>query len=79
LNKGVSDRDGIIADLKAKLAEIEGGTAPEAKHRGAGSYSIMEGENELRDKLTKDQAEAFNALDGKGRAKWLADNPKPAA
>ena len=57
----------------------EGGqTGPEAKHRGGGSYSIMEGDDELREKLTKDQAEAFNALDVEGKAKWLAENPKPA-
>lgn len=78
LNKAVTDRDTIIADLKAKLAKHDGATGPEAKHRGAGSYSIMEGEAELRDKLTKDQAEAFNALGADGKAKWLTDNPKPA-
>ena len=79
LNKAVTDRDGIIADLKGKLAGLGDATGPEAKHRGAGSYSIMDGETELREKLTREQAEAFNALDAEGKAKWLADNPKPAA
>ena len=51
---------------------------PEAKPRGAGSYSNMEGDTEVREKLTKDQAEAFNALNAAGKTKWLADNPKPA-
>jgi hypothetical protein len=59
--------------------QSDGQTGTEAKHRGAGSYSILEGENELREKLTKEQAEAFNALDDDGEAKWLADNPKPVA
>jgi hypothetical protein len=79
LNKAATDRDEIIADLKAKLAKHEGGAGPEAKHRGAGSYSIMDGDTELREKLTKDQADAFNKLDAEGKDKWLADNPKPAA
>lgn len=79
LNKAITDRDTIINDLKAKLASASGSTGPEAKHRGAGSYSVMEGDTELREKLTKDQAEAFNKLDANGKAKWLADNPKPAA
>lgn len=76
LNKAVTDRDQIIADLKAQLAKHEPATGPEAKHRGAGSYSIMEGETEIREKLTKEQAETFNGLDADGKAKWLADNPK---
>lgn len=90
---GLKDGEGIIegiAALKDKIAELElenedltkripAAVIPEAKHRGAGSYSIMEGDTELREKLTKDQAEAFNALDAEGRAKWLADNPKAAA
>jgi hypothetical protein len=79
-----------ITTLKDRVAELEleneelkkqipAPVAPEAKHRGAGSYSIMEGETELREKLTKEQADAFNALDVEGKAKWLADNPKAAA
>jgi hypothetical protein len=79
-----------ITTLKDRIAELEleneeltklvpAPVIPEAKHRGAGSYSIMEGETELREKLTKDQAEAFNKLDAEGKAKWLADNPKAVA
>ena len=78
LNKAVTDRDQIITDLRAQLAAKGVVGAPEAKHRGAGSYSIMDGDTELREKLTKEQAEAFNALDAEGKAKWLAENPKPA-
>lgn len=78
-----------ITTLKDRVAELEleneelkkqisAPVAPEAKHRGAGSYSIMEGDTELREKLTKEQADAFNALDAEGKAKWLSDNPKAA-
>lgn len=79
-----------VTSLKDKIAELEleneelakrvpPAVPPEAKHRGAGSYSIMDGETEIREKLTKEQADAFNALDGEGRAKWLAENPKADA
>lgn len=79
------------ADLSKEWFETTGGkvkaeppkdppkAGPEAKHRGGGSYSIMDGDKELREKLTKEQAEAFNALDADARAKWLADNPATAA
>jgi len=33
-----------------------------AKHRGGGSYSIMRGDAELVEKLTRADAEAFNAM-----------------
>ena len=39
-----------------------------AKHRGAGSYSVMRGDDEVVDKLAKDQAEAFNALSDEDKA-----------
>lgn len=64
-----------VAELELELEELRKPVAPEAKHRGAGSYSIMEGETEIREKLTKDQAEAFNKLDADSKAKWLTDNP----
>lgn len=72
------------ADLSKDWFEVKGGRTkaeapkssigPEAKHRGGGSYSVMEGDKELREKLTKEQAEDFNALDADGKAKWLQDN-----
>jgi cell division protein FtsB len=67
-----------VAELELEIEELRKPTAPEAKHRGAGSYSIMDGESEVREKLSKDQAEAFNKLDAEGKAKWLAENPKAA-
>lgn len=52
---------------------------PTAVHRGAGSYSIIDGDNkELVEKLTKDEAEAFNKLDAAGRTAFIADKTKPA-
>lgn len=83
-SEDTSEIDRMKVELAAKEAEIErlkspASRGPEAKHRGAGSYSIMEGDAELREKLTKEQAEAFNALDAGGKAKWLDENPKSAA
>ena len=45
----------------------------EAKHRGGGSYSVLDGDGkEVLEKLTKEQAEAFNALDAEERARTVA-------
>jgi hypothetical protein len=72
-------RDGVKVTVKGtKSKDDDFVVGPEAKHRGAGSYSIMEGDAEVREKLTKEQAEAFNALDVEGKTKWLADNPRAA-
>jgi hypothetical protein len=69
-------RDGVKVTVEGtKNKDDDVVVGPEAKHRGAGSYSIMEGETEIREKLTKEQAEAFNKLDAEGKAKWLTDNP----
>lgn len=76
----VKAKDEEIATLKAgKDGQGGGNDTPkvyEAKHRGAGSWSIMDGDTEVREKLTKEQAETFNKLDAEGRAQWLTDNPK---
>jgi hypothetical protein len=42
----------------------EGAAAPayRAEHRGRGSYSVMSGDDEVAQGLTKDEAIAFNAL-----------------
>ncbi|MGQ4273402.1 hypothetical protein [Terrihabitans sp. B22-R8] len=45
----------------------------EAKHRGSGSYSIMRGDQEVVEKLTKDRADAFNKADAAGKQAILAD------
>ena len=47
---------------KAKPAELPSAKPFEAKHRGGGSYSIMDAAGaEVLDKLTKEDAELFNA------------------
>ena len=90
LKARIAELEGIVADRDAEIAKLNGAkapagsgagtsTTPEAKHRGAGSYSIMDGDVEIREKLTREEAEAFNALDAEGRAKGLKDNPKPVS
>lgn len=53
-------------------------TAPAraAVHRGAGSYSVMDGDTEVVEKLTKAEAAAFNQLDLAGQNQWIAERPK---
>lgn len=48
-----------------------------AVHRGGGSYSIMRGDLEIIEKLTKKQAAEFNALDDAGKAKVVAEDQEP--
>lgn len=50
-------------------------TGLRAEHRGGGSYSIMDGDKEIVEKLSKAEAEEFNALDAEARAKFIE---KPA-
>lgn len=65
-------RDGVkITEKKAKAPEPLPPTGPTAVHRGAGSYSVMEGDKELVEKLTKEEAEAFNKLDADAKAKFV--------
>jgi len=54
-------------DMPEPTAAPEPANELVAKHRGAGSYSVMRGDDEVVDKLTKDQAEAFNALDAEAK------------
>lgn len=44
-----------------------------AKHRGRGSYSVMDGEREVVQGLDKGLADAFNALDAEGKAAFVAE------
>jgi hypothetical protein len=73
----------LTLGAKAAKAEKQGGggggsdTATlEAKHRGGGSYSVMDGDKELVEKLDKDQADKFNALDDAGKAAFIEANTK---
>lgn len=76
LNQGITERDATIDDLKAQLAAKEAKPSPEAKHRGGGSYSIMDGDTELVEKLDKDAAEKFNAMDDAAKAAFIEANKK---
>lgn len=69
--------DGVKVKLveKAKKGE-KPSEGPQAVHRGAGSYSVVEGDKELVEKLTKDEAEAFNKLDADAKAAFIADKTK---
>lgn len=54
----------------------KGKTGVKAVHRGGGSYSIMDGDKELVEKLSKDDAEAFNALSDEDKAAFVAEQAK---
>lgn len=53
-------------------------TGLEAKHRGGGSYSVMQGDVEVVQKLNVDQKDEFNKLDDAGKTKWVLDAQKAA-
>lgn len=55
----------------AKSAEFQG-HALKAVHRGGGSYSIMDGDKEVAEKLSKEDAEAFNAMSDEDKAAFVA-------
>jgi hypothetical protein len=65
----------LVEDKK----EAPSSLALEAKHRGGGSYSIMRGDEELAEKLTKEQAEAFNKADAAAKETLLAGLVKAEA
>lgn len=44
-----------------------------AKHRGGGSYSIMRGDEEVKEGLSKADAEAFNGMSDEDKAAYVAD------
>lgn len=43
-----------------------------AVHRGRGSFSVMAGDGELIEGLTKDEAKTFNALTDQAKADFVA-------
>lgn len=57
---------------KAKTAD----STLKAVHRGGGSYSIMDGDKEVAEKLSKGDAEAFNAMSDEDKAKFVAEYAK---
>lgn len=67
LEQTVSDRDAEIARLKRGS-----GDAPlKAAHRGGGSYSIMRGDEEIVDKLSKEDADSFNAMSDEDKRAYV--------
>jgi hypothetical protein len=64
--------------LGAKAAkEQESASAFEAKHRGGGSYSIVDGSgNEVVEKLSKEDAETFNAMSDADKAAYVEASKK---
>lgn len=64
----------VIASGGAGKAPVTNPAPPtyEAKHRGRGSYSVMDGAgNEVADGLSKDDAEAFNAMSAEDQAAYV--------
>lgn len=80
LEKTIELRDARIAELEKgaqpkQKPKAEAGSAEkfEAKHRGAGSYSIMNAAGEeVGERLTKADAEAFNALSDEDKIAYLS-------
>lgn len=60
--KAEADANQATATKDAGKASSSSDPAFEAKHRGGGSYSVMQGDEEVIPSLNKEQAEAFNAL-----------------
>jgi hypothetical protein len=86
---GLKEGEGIIEAIDAltsRVAELEkkavGGdttVALEAKHRGGGSWSVVDpAGNEIVEKLDKAGAEKFNAMSDADKAKFVEANKKPA-
>jgi hypothetical protein len=72
--------DGVKVKLVEKAKKTEKpAEGPTAVHRGAGSYSVVDGDKELVEKLTKDEAEAFNKLDAEAKAAFVTDKTKVEA
>lgn len=56
-----------------EVSELQPEASPTAVHRGRGSYSIMLGDEELKEGLSKADAETFNALSRDEQAEYLKD------
>lgn len=80
----VSDLEDQLAAKDARIAELEALIPSDssdddvvvglvAKHRGAGSYSVMKDDEEIVSGLTKDQTDEFNGLDDAGKTRWVRD------
>lgn len=64
------EQDGVeVSEGDAKPAVP---TGPVAQHRGGGRYFIMDGDNPVGEAMSKDDAEAFNALSDEEKAAFVA-------
>jgi predicted RNase H-like nuclease (RuvC/YqgF family) len=80
-----AEKDALTRDLAAACAEIEDlrkakastSTKLEAKHRGGGSYSVLDADGkEVLEKLSKADAEAFNAMTAEEQAEYVKASTK---
>lgn len=77
----LSDAQAENVKLRASAGDVSTGesgtvaevmTGLEAKHRGAGSYSVMDADgSEIVEKLTKEQAEEFNSGDDASKTAFV--------
>lgn len=86
LPAGAGPKSAVVTAIVTQEPTIPTGeTAPEvppvpetddsdviAKHRGAGSYSVMRGDEEILEKLTKADAEAFNDMSVDEQDEYIA-------
>jgi hypothetical protein len=74
----VTELEAEIATLKDELAKAREAstsgqaTGPTAQHRGGGRYFVMDGDQTVGEAMTKDDAEAFNALSAEDKVVYLA-------
>lgn len=71
----VEAKDAELSAANAKIAELEAAlkatTSLKAVHRGGGSWSVMRGEVEVKQSMTKEDAEAFNSLSDEDKEKYV--------
>jgi hypothetical protein len=83
--KGWAGRYRVVGKTEGKTAVTAPTKEPaktgyEAKHRGGGSYSVVDKDgNEVIEKLTKEQADTFNGASEDDKAKFVEANKKAAA
>ena len=74
LEKQNGTGQGSTGTVLSTNPDLQGALDPnklEARHRGRGSWSIMRGDEELKEGLSKDDAEAFNALSDEEKAEYV--------
>jgi hypothetical protein len=84
--KRLEETEALVSELQAENAQLKealeakggnpsnGGGDPGfvASHRGGGRYFVMDGANTVGEAMTKEDAEAFNALSDEDKAAYLA-------